>query len=54
MVGDVSAALVNPVIGKAADVSLIASFKVCAIICILICILFLIYSKNEKLKEKII
>ena len=54
MVGDVSAALVNPVIGKAADVSLIASFKVCAIICILICILFLIYSKNEKLKEKTI
>jgi MFS family permease len=54
MVGDVSAALVNPVIGKAADVSLIASFKVCAIIGILICILFLIYSNNEKLKEKTI
>lgn len=53
MIGEISVAIINPVIGKAADISIMASFKVCAIISILVCILFLIYSRNEKLKEEI-
>ena len=51
MISNVSAAIINPIIGKAADTSLIASLKVCVIICILICIIFLLYSRNEKLKN---
>lgn len=53
MIGEISVAIINPVIGKAADISIMASFKVCAIISILVCILFLIYSRNEKSKEEI-
>jgi len=54
MIGDVSAAIINPIIGKAADVSVITSFKVCGVICIVICGLFLFYSSGEKQRiEKI-
>lgn len=54
MIGDVSAAMINPIIGKTADISIITSFKICVIICILICILFFLYSRSEKSKEKTI
>lgn len=54
MVGDISAAILNPIIGKAADVSIITSLKVCTLICILICILFLIYRRNENYKKQTI
>ena len=48
MIGDVSAAIINPIIGKAADISVVTSFKVCGVICVLIIILFLLYSRGEK------
>lgn len=47
MIGDVSAAVVNPVIGWAADISLGAAFIVCLTISVIALILFTIYRRKE-------
>lgn len=49
MLADVTAALVNPVIGKAAQLSLVAAFETCGGICIVMYILFRIYRNKQKL-----
>jgi MFS family permease len=47
MIEDVLAAIINPVIGIAADMSIVVSFKVCLIICIVIFILLFLYKRSE-------
>lgn len=46
MIGDISAAVINPVIGRAADVSIITSFEVCVVICTVIFILLFLYKRS--------
>jgi MFS family permease len=53
MIGDVLAAVINPAIGRAADISVINAFIVCVIISILACILLYIYGRTQKMKKLI-
>lgn len=53
MIGDVLAAVINPSIGRAADISVINAFIVCVIISILACILLYIYGRTQKMEKLI-
>lgn len=48
IIGDLVATVINPMIGKAADMSLDISFKFCVGLCVVAVILFLVYFRKEK------
>ena len=52
MLGDVCAAVVNPIIGRAADISIAASFFVCVLICIVMVSLFLFYFRKQNQEKR--
>ncbi|MFA6940279.1 MAG: MFS transporter [Clostridiaceae bacterium] len=49
IIGDVASALINPLIGKGADISIEAAFTICFALSLIAFILFLIYKKREPL-----
>lgn len=52
IVGDVVSAVINPVLGKAADKSLQFSFGLCAVLCVVSIGLFITYSFISKKRDK--
>jgi MFS family permease len=51
MIGDVTSALINPLIGKGADLSIETAFTICFSLCLIAFILFLTYRKRKTLNS---